>query len=431
MKQRNSQRGAASFLGATPDQVAAEESVIASLLCDNEDLFDVDGLRPGDFYNPQSQLIYAAIAEIIGAGKTADLVTVSHRLKGEVPAAEIARFLDRVPISTNLKAHADIIREGAKRRTLQKQAFSAAQACSQGVDINEIVTLMHNTDDDRTEGHDISMASIATRSMEWLEEMDAADGSPGLPTGFKEYDSVMGGLHPTDFILIAARPSMGKTALLLNMARNLGRRKVPGLIFSMEMSERQLCNRLTSDVGSINSQIFRHGKVPSEAMWQRIHDAASAVAEMPLYIDETPNQSISQIETIAQKYHRRCGIGWIGVDYLQQMKGWNPKEQGDMADITKRLKGLAKRLDIPVIALSQLNRKLEDRTSKVPILSDLRDTGAMEQDADIVLFPYRPAVYSEEAHPNAATLIAAKNRNGPIGKFDLRWDPEYTRFNDA
>ena len=431
MNQRNPQQATASLLMATPDQVAAEESVIASLLCDNEDLFEAEGLRPEDFYKPQAQLIFSAIVEIVGGGNTADLVTVSHRLKGEVPAAEIARFLDFVPVSTNVKAHADIIREGARRRMLQRQAFSAAQACSQGVELNEIVSLMHNTDDDRTEAHDISMNSIASRSIEWLEEMDAGNGSPGLPTGFKEYDSVMGGLHPTDFILIAARPSMGKTALLLNIARNLGRRKAPGLVFSMEMSERQLCNRLTSDVGSINSQIFRHGKVPSVAMWERINDAASTVADMPLYIDDTPNQSISQIETISQKYHRRHGIGWIGVDYLQQMKGWNPREQGDMADITKRLKGLAKRLDIPVIALSQLNRKLEDRTSKVPILSDLRDTGAMEQDADIVLFPYRPAVYSDEAHPNAATLIAAKNRNGPIGKFDLRWDPEYTRFNNA
>jgi len=431
MKTRKPQRNASPLLGATPDQVAAEESVIASLLCDNDDLFELDDLHSEDFFNPQGQLIFSAITEIVGQGKTADLVTVSHRLKGQVPAGEIARFLDSVPFSVNLKAHASIVREGARRRNLQRQAFKAAQACSQDMDINEIVSLMHDTDDGRTTRHDISMASIATRSLEWLEEMDAADGSPGIPTGFKEYDNLMGGLHPTDFILIAARPSMGKTSLLLNIARNLGHRKIPGLIFSMEMSERQLCNRLISDVGSINSRIFQRGKVPSGSMWQRINEASSTVAEMPLYIDDTPNQSISQIETIAQKYHRQCGIGWIGVDYLQQMKGWNPKEQGDMADITKRLKGLAKRLGIPVIALSQLNRKLEDRPLKVPILSDLRDTGAMEQDADVVLFPYRPAVYTDAAHPNAAFINAAKNRNGPLGKFEVYWDGEHTRFCDA
>jgi len=417
-------------LSATPDQIIAEECVIASIFYDNDQLFEVD-LRPDEIYTPRNQLLFAVMSDLIAAGEVADLVTVATQLRGQVQAAEISLIFDRIPVSTNIRRHAEIVREGARRRSLHQRATQATQACTENGNIDDIVALMQDTHDDLTPRQDTSLAAITTQCIERLEETNAADGPPGLSTGFTAYDRVMGGLQPTDLIIMAGRPSMGKTALLLNIARNLGHCQESGLIFSLEMSATQLGNRLLSDVGGVDSQIFRHGKVPSNRRWQEIRDAADTVSQMPIHIEDTPGITISQVETLSRKYHLRHGIRWIGLDYLQLMGDWDTEKQSAMSNITKRLKNLAKSLNIPVMVISQLNRALELRSDKVPKLSDLRDSGSIEQDADIVLFPYRPSVYDKNISPTVAELIAAKNRNGPIGPFDLAWSEENMRFYDA
>ncbi len=413
----------------TPDQIAAEESVISSILNDNEQLHEID-LRPEEFYGRESRLMFTAMAGMIAAGEEADVVTVAHRLVGDVQMSTVSRFLDVVPISTNIVRHAEIVRQGAQRRQLKLLALQAVQMCDDGADLNSVIAQLQDIPLGNTTKKDTSMATIAAQCVQRLEETTAAEGPPGLPTGLQNFDRVMGGLHPTDLIILAGRPSMGKTSLMLNIGRDLGHRGEAGLIFSTEMSDVQLGNRLLSDVGNIESSIFRHGKV-QDGWWPDIHQAADAVAAMPLYIEDTSGITIAEIEVTARKYHRLRGIRWIALDYLQLLGDWDSGDQAAMSNITKRLKGLAKSLNIPIICLSQLNRKLEERLDKVPKLSDLRDSGSIEQDADMVLFPFRPYVYDTQTSPTAASLIVAKNRNGPTGDFTLAWSEQFMRYYDA
>ncbi len=416
------------FVAVPPDQIAAEESIISAILNDNEQLHEID-LRPDEFYWQNSRLIYAAMAGMIGAGEAADLVTVAHRLGSDVPMSAISHYLDTVPVSTNIVRHAEIVRQGAQRRQLKALADQASQMCDEGADCSAIIA--HIQDISLSDGpkKDPSMAAIAARCIQRLEETTASDTPPGLPTGFSDFDRVMGGLHPTDLILIAGRPSMGKTSLMLNIIRNLGFHSIPGLTQSFEMSDTQLGNRLLSDVGGIDSSLFRHGKVPGH-LWPDIHHAADTVAPMPIWVEDMSGMTISQVEVTARKYHRLHGIRYLAIDYLQLFADWSPDNPASMPDITRRLKGLAKSLEIPVIVLSQLNRMLEQRSSKVPMLSDLRDCGSIEQDADLVLFPYRASVYDKKIPSTVAQLIAAKNRNGPTGTFDLAWSEEHMRYYD-
>lgn len=412
-----------------PDLLAAEESVISSLLVDNEQLFEID-LLPEEFYKPDCQLIYSAITGLIGEGTAADLVTVANRLRGQVAASRLSYLIDSVPLSLNISAHAEIIRDGARRRALVAKANKAMTQCSEGISVEEILADLQSFESEYTSNRDVSLSAITTRAIESLEKKHHADGPPGLPTGFAEFDRTLGGLHPTDLHILAARPSMGKTAMALNIARNLGHHNYPGLIFSLEMSEEQLCNRLISDVGNVNSQIFRHGKVPDDRTWKDITQAAATISEMPIYIIDTPGLTLPQIQAISRKFKMVHGIRWIIVDYLQQMGDWDPESQKATGSICRGLKGIAKVHDLPLIALCQLNRNLEIRKDKVPIMSDLRDSGSLEQDADVVIFPFRPYVYDRKASPIAASLIAAKNRNGPVEVFDLSWSKEHTRYYD-
>lgn len=431
-----------------PHNIEAEQSILSAILIENNTLPEVlEILSDQDFYREAHRKIFKAMVELFEKNEPADLVTLTNLLKergllGSLGGASyLAELVDAVPMAVNAAHYAKIVQEKASLRRLIEQAASITTRCFEDKgDVEEILDFAERSIFDISENKIkpsfYTLGEILTDTYKAVEE--AYENKvlvTGVPTGFRGLDEKTSGFQPGDLIVIAGRPSMGKTALALNIARNASLETgEPAAIFSLEMSKEQLSLRMLSAEARIDSSRMRGGFL-SESDLARINRAAGALYDIPIYIDDSPAISALEIRAKARRMKMDKGVGLVVVDYLQLMRGRASAERRDLeiSEISRSLKALAKELNIPVVALSQLNRKVEDRTNRRPILSDLRESGAIEQDADVILFIYRDEVYhQEEDNPNKgiAELILAKQRNGPIGSVKLAFLETYTRFED-
>lgn len=429
-----------------PQSIEAEESILSAILLDNSTLLDVlEILSPDHFYRTAHQKIFTAIAELFSKAEPVDLVTLTNILRDKNQledvggAAYLARMVDTVPSAINVRHYARIVRDKSSLRRLIAKANEITQHCyedagdlDQVLDFAEGAVFEISEDKHQAAFHPIS--KIIESNIDALEERQGKKALvTGVPTGFTQLDHKTSGLQGSDMIILAARPSMGKTALALNIARNAAiDGNVPVAIFSLEMSKESLSERLLCAEARVDSGRLRGGFLNPED-WNRITEAASVLSEAPIYIDDSPDISATSIRTKSRRLKMDKDLGLIIIDYLQLMKGRASSERRDLeiSEISRALKLLAKELNVPVLALSQLNRKLEERSDKRPQLSDLRESGALEQDADVVAFIYRDEVYNkDENNPNRGTaeVIIAKQRNGPTGIIPLTFLGQHTRF---
>ncbi len=430
-----------------PHDIDAEESLLSAIFIDNNNLLDVvDILIPEDFYKTAHQKIFRAIIELFSKSEPSDLVTIATKLKEKHELEEIggAAFLasiaDSAPMAVNAVHYAKIIKEKACLRALITSSSAIIEKClkDQG-DFENIVDFAESSIFRITEAKQgqafTSIAKLVEISINALEQQGKNKGLSGLTTGYHRLDSLTSGLQKSDLVILAARPSMGKTAFALNIARNVAfEERKPVAVFSLEMSKEQLSMRLLTSEARIDSNRFKTGYISQEDV-ENVTDAADVLNDLPIFIDDTPNISPMEIRAKARRLKMEKGLGLVVIDYLQLMRSAFHSDRRDLeiAEISRSLKALAKELDIPVLALSQLNRMLEQRAEKRPLLSDLRESGALEQDADIVAFIYRDEIYNkEENNPNRgkAEIIVAKNRNGSVGTAHMAFIGAYTRFEE-
>lgn len=432
-----------------PHNIEAEESILSAILLDNDTLTDIaDILKPHDFYKPAYQHIYMAMTELYSKGEPVDLVTLVNHLKesGKLEesggAANLARIMDSVPITVNAGYHGRIIHDKASLRRLIEKSTEIIHRCyEERGEADEIIdfaqTAIFNVADNTLKPSFSHLSELIIQNINTLEERQNNNSEySGIPTGYKQLDALTSGLQNSDLIILAARPSMGKTAFALNVARNvaINENKLVA-VFSLEMAKEQLSMRLLTSEARVNSDRLKTGLI-DEDDWHRVTEAASIISEAPIFIDDSPNITAMEIRAKARRLKKDKELALIVIDYLQLMKGPSMGDRRDLeiAEISRSLKSLAKELNIPIIALSQLNRMLEQRADKRPLMSDLRESGAIEQDADIIAFIYRDEVYNkDENNPNKgkAELIVAKNRNGATGKAHLTFIGKYTRFENA
>ncbi len=428
-----------------PHSVEAEKAVVASMIMDSDALFSAsEVLVPEDFYGKQYGVLFEAMIEMQVAGTPVDLVTLQEKLKEKDVPPEVAsmdfvkELLKEVPTSANIKHYSEIVSEKSLLRKLIKINEEISNTCYSGKESLE--EIMDKTEksvfglvQNRNRGDFTPIKEIVISALDKIEAAAKMNGSvTGVPTGFIDLDFKTTGLQPSDLILIAARPSMGKTAFVLNVAENVVFKKnIGAAIFSLEMSKEQLINRLLAQESRVEAQALRTGRIPDHD-WDKLIESANVIAESNLIIDDTPGISISELRSKCRKYKLEKDIGIIMIDYLQLMTagGKNESRQQEVSEISRSLKGLARELNVPIIALSQLSRAVESRPDKRPMLSDLRESGAIEQDADVVMFLYRDDYYNPESteEKGVAEVIIAKQRNGPIGKVKLAWLPEFTKF---
>lgn len=428
-----------------PNSPEAEQSVVGSMLLDRDAILTASERITGeDFYTKQYGVIFDAMVDLYNEGKPVDLITLQDRLKSmdvppEISSLEFVRdLITMVPTSANVKYYANIVYEKALMRRLIKVTEEIAGDCYTGHESLE--TILEKTE------HDIfnlvqtrnttDYVPIQNTVFDVIKKIEAAAKSnsnvTGIPTGFIDLDQKTSGLQPSDLILIAARPSMGKTAFVLNLAQYIAVRKnIPTAIFSLEMSREQLVNRLLSMESFINSQSLRTGHL-EDREWDKLVESSGTIASSSLIIDDTPGISISELRSKCRKYKLEHGLQLVIVDYLQLMSGssrYSDSRQQEISDISRSLKALARELQVPVIALSQLSRACEARPDHRPMLSDLRESGAIEQDADVVMFLYRDEYYNKDSDAKGiAEVIIAKQRNGATGTVELIWRGEYQQF---
>jgi replicative DNA helicase len=429
-----------------PQNIEAEESLISAVLIDNSTLLEiVEVLAPEDFYRTAHQRIYQAIIDLFTRSEPIDLITLNNKLReqGHLEeiggAAYLARLMDTAPVAANAEHYARIVHDKACLRRLIESANQIRQRCfeRQGsvedlLDFAEQSVFQIAENKTRKSFHAIS--ELIEHNIDKLEERQGNKTLiTGVPTGFTDLDHLTSGLQASDLIILAARPSMGKTAFALNIARNAAiEANIPVAIFSLEMSKEQLSMRMLCAEARVDSHRLRGGFLSNED-WHNLTHAASVLSEAPIYIDDSPDISALDIRAKARRLKMEKSLGLVIIDYLQLMKARSQSERRDLeiSDISRALKSLAKELSLPVVALSQLNRKLEERNDKRPKLSDLRESGALEQDADLVTFIYRDEVYNrDENNPNRgkAEILVSKHRNGPTGDIPLAFIHAYTRF---
>ena len=427
-----------------PQALELEESILSScLMGDAEEAIEL--LLPEDFYRTAHQKIFSAIGDLQRQNVEVDLPSLVSTMRdaGQLEkvggAHYLARFIDKIPIATNIVHYARKIKDKAILRRLIADCNYISKACFEGSDNIEtvlddaqkrILSIGYMSATDTTS----SYRDLSLEASDRYEELYRQKGSiTGIRSGFYLLDATTCGFQNSDLIIIAARPSMGKTAIALNMAGNIARSGIPAAIFSLEMSKQQLFDRQVAGESGVNSQKFRSGKF-DQTDWQDITDAQSKIYGWPVFIDDTPALNYLEITRRARRLKNRHGIQIVFVDHLQLIKGdKSPSRDREIGSITGGLKALAKELDIPIVLLSQLNRKLEDRHNpkKRPVMSDLRDSGNIEQDADVIAFLYRPAVYEDlEEFEGHAELLVAKQRNGPTGKVKLIWHERTTTFSN-
>ena len=421
-----------------PHSAEAEQSVIGSMLMDR------DAITPDEFYQHQYGVMFEAMVELFNEGKPVDLVTLQDRLKEkdvppEVSSLEFVRdIITTVPTSANVRSYANIVHEKAVLRKLIKINEQIANTCYAGKEkLEDILAQTEKSIFDllqsRAGGDFVPIRQVALNVLEKIEVASRNPGSvTGIPTGFIDLDYKTSGMQPSDFILIAARPSMGKTAFVLNLVDYVAvRNHMPCMIFSLEMSKEQLVNRMLSMESNVDSQKLRTGSL-TDADWDAVVEGIGIIGGSKLIIDDTPGISITELRSKCRKMKLEYGLSMVIIDYLQLMSGSGKSgdnRQQEISEISRSLKALARELNAPVVALSQLSRACETRQDHRPMLSDLRESGAIEQDADVVMFLYRDDYYNKDTDkPNVAEVIIAKQRNGPIGTIELLWRPEYTKF---
>ena len=427
-----------------PHSMEAEQSVIGSMIMSRDAIIEASEIITGaDFYQQQYGIVFEAMVELHDEGKAVDLVTLQERLKEkdlppEISSMEFVRdLLSAVPTSANVKYYAEIVAEKAMLRKLIKTTEEISNACYLGkektqdileVTEKKIFDLVQN----RGSQEYVPIRQVVLNAIEKIEKASRNQGSvTGIPTGFIDLDYKTSGFQPSDLILVAARPSMGKTAFVLNIAQYMAfHNNVTAAIFSLEMSKEQLVNRLLALESKVDSQNIRTGNLEDEE-WAKLIEGANVIGNSNLIIDDKPGISISELRSKCRKYKMEHNLGIIFIDYLQLMTGSGRSEsrQQEISDISRSLKALARELNVPVVALSQLSRAVEQRPDHRPMLSDLSESGAIEQDADVVMFIYRDDYYNKDSeNKNIAEIIIAKQRNGPIGTVNLVWMPNYTKF---
>lgn len=428
-----------------PHSIEAEQSVIGSMLMDRDAIIAASEIvTAGDFYQHQYGVMYEAILELFNENLPVDLVTLQNRLKEkdvppEVSSLDFVRdILTTVPTSANVKSYANIVRDKAVLRRLIKVNEDIANTCYAGKEPLETILAttektIFNLLQNRNSGDFVPIRQVAMNVLEKIEEASKNQGTvTGIPTGFIDLDYKTSGLQPSDFILIAARPSMGKTAFVLNLVDHISVKKgLPCMVFSLEMSKEQLVNRMLAMESNVDSQKLRTGTL-SDSDWDAVVEGIGVIGNSKLIIDDTPGISIMELRSKCRKMKLEYGLSAVIIDYLQLMSGsgkGGDNRQQEISEISRSLKALARELNAPVIALSQLSRACETRQDHRPMLSDLRESGAIEQDADVVMFLYRDDYYNKDTDmPNIAEVIIAKQRNGPIGTVNLVWRPEFTKF---
>ncbi len=428
-----------------PHSAEAEQSVIGSMLMDKDAIITASEIvAADDFYQNQYGIMFEAMVELFNEGKPVDLVTLQDRLKEkdvppEVSSLDFVReIITVVPTSANVRSYANIVREKAILRKLIKINEEIANSCYVGKDsLEDILAHTEKAVFDLLQSRSFSeFVPIRQVAIRVLEKIEAASRNPGavtgIPTGFIDLDYKTSGLQPSDFVLIAARPSMGKTAFVLNLVAHVSIRKgLPCMVFSLEMSKEQLVNRLLSMETNVDSQKLRSGNL-ADSDWDAIVEGINVIGNANLIIDDTPGISMGELRSKCRKAKLEHGLSMIIIDYLQLMSGSGragDNRQQEISEISRSLKALAREMGAPVVTLSQLSRACETRQDHRPMLSDLRESGAIEQDADVVMFLYRDDYYNKDTDtPNIAEVIVAKQRNGPIGTVNLLWQPEFTKF---
>lgn len=428
-----------------PHSIEAEQSVIGSMLMDRDAIITASEIvTAGDFYQHQYGIMFEAMLELFNENLPVDLVTLQNRLKvkdvpPEVSSLDFVRdIITTVPTSANIKSYANIVRDKAVLRRLIKANEEIANTCYAGKEpLETIMAVTEKTIFDllqnRSSGDFVPIRQVAMNVLEKIEEASKNQGTvTGIPTGFIDLDYKTSGLQPSDFVLIAARPSMGKTAFVLNLVDHIAVKKgLPCMVFSLEMSKEQLVNRMLAMESNVDSQKLRTGTL-SDTDWDAVVEGIGVIGNSKLIIDDTPGISIGELRSKCRKMKLEYGLSVVIIDYLQLMSGsgkGGDNRQQEISEISRSLKALAREMNAPVIALSQLSRACETRPDHRPMLSDLRESGAIEQDADVVMFLYRDDYYNKDTDmPNIAEVIIAKQRNGPIGTINLVWRPEYTKF---
>jgi replicative DNA helicase len=433
-----------------PHSIEAESSVLGGLLLDNGAWDRVgDLLVDNDFYRHEHKLIYAAIGALVNASKPADVITVNEQLQNQGKAEEMGglgylnSLAQYVPSASNIRRYAEIVRERSILRKLvsasDEIATNAFNPQGKAIDriLDEAEQKIFNIGEEgsRMKQGFQSMDTLVVELLDRVQEMaNNPNDITGVPTGFYDLDRMTSGLQPGDMVVLAARPSMGKTAFAINIAEHVALNEgLPVAVFSMEMGASQLAVRVVGSIGRIDQGHLRTGKL-SDDEWPRLTEAIEKLRTVSLHIDETPGLTSSELRANARRLARQCGkLGLIVVDYLQLMSGsggaGGDNRATELGEISRGLKMLAKELQCPVIALSQLNRSVEQRTDKRPMMSDLRESGAIEQDADIIMFIYRDDYYHKDSKdPGVAEIIIGKQRNGPTGTVRLTFLKNLTRF---
>jgi replicative DNA helicase len=441
-------------LRVPPHSVEAEQSLLGGLLLDNQ-AFDriADLITASDFYRDDHRRIWRHIARLIETARPADVVTVSESIEASEDkdrtggAAYLASLAQNTPSALNIRRYAELVRERAVQRRLAQVATEIAEHAlsPSGKDVSQIL--------DEAESRILEIGESGSRHGQGLEEIkpvlarvleridylyhrDNPSDVTGIPTGFHDLDSRTAGLQPGDLIIVAGRPSMGKTAFALNIAEHVALHALlPVAVFSMEMSGTQLATRLLGSIARVDQHKLRTGRL-SDAEWQALSEAMGRLHEAPIFIDETAALNALEVRARARRLWRQFGgkLGLVVVDYLQLMSTANPKagenRATELSEISRSMKALAKELNVPVIALSQLSRAVESRNDRRPMMSDLRESGALEQDADVILFIYRDEVYFPDKleAKGRAEVIIGKQRNGPIGRVELTFLGQHTRF---
>lgn len=428
-----------------PQNLDAEMSLLGAVLIDDEVLANVsDKLKPSDFYDKRHVLIYDAMMRLYERHQPVDLLTLSDELtkRSELDvvggSAYLTELTNYVPTAAHAETYAGMITQKAVRRRLIKASTDIAQlGYDEERDISELLETaeseLFSVSDTNTKQELVSLEQILTESFDRLEELHRDGGKlRGLKTGWRDLDNITAGLQRSDLIILAARPAMGKTTLVTNLAYNVAtKEKKAVLFFSLEMSKEQLVDRMLADASGVDAWNIRTGNL-SDSDFEKLSTAMGEMAEAPIYIDDTPGMTVLEMRTKARREAHNHPLGLIIIDYLQLMQASGRSDGNrvqEVSEISRGLKLIARELDVPVIALSQLSRSVESRNPQIPQLADLRESGSIEQDADIVTFIYREAYYNPETdRQNITDLIIAKHRNGPTGTIELYFHPERLRF---
>ena len=430
-----------------PQNIEAEQAVLGAMLIKKEAIAEVQEiLQPDDFYREAHRIVYEAMVQLQNNDEAVDLVTLTEQLRKSEQLdkigglAFITQLANAVPTAANVVYHAKIVKEKAELRSLINAATAIASAAYE--DNTDVENIMDDAEkkilavaNRQNGGAFESMKSIVMRTFERINVLyESKGGLTGISSGFKDLDKLTAGLQKSDLILVAARPSMGKTAFTLNIASYVGTHGGKVAFFSLEMSKEQLMQRMLCAEGGIDATKLRTGQLDTQE-WNKLVHVADTLSRAPIYIDDTAGITVMELRSKARRLKAEHGLDLIIIDYLQLMQG-RPSKNGDnrqqeISEISRSLKALARELDVPVIALSQLSRSVESRQIKKPMLSDLRESGSLEQDADIVMFLYREYYYDKDTeNKNITDIIVAKHRNGPVDTISLFFQKEYTKFRD-